>query len=54
MKSRLQVYHLAPHQPNGIQAKLEELQKELIKKITVFAGHFTVEFKSGIIIEIEA
>ena len=27
---------------------------KLIEKITVFANHFTVEFKSGITIEIEA
>ena len=28
--------------------------KKLIEKITVFADHFTVEFKSGLAIEIEA
>ena len=32
----------------------EALVKKLIEKITVFADHFTVEFKSGIIIDIEA
>ena len=32
----------------------EALVKKLIEKITVFADHFTVEFKSGITIEIEA
>ncbi len=32
----------------------ETLVKKLIEKITVFADHFTVEFKSGITIEIEA
>lgn len=32
----------------------EALVGRLIEKITVFADHFTVEFKSGIIIEIEA
>ena len=32
----------------------EVLVKKLIEKITVFADHFTVEFKSGITIEIEA
>lgn len=32
----------------------ETLVKKLIEKITVFAEHFTVEFKSGITIEIEA
>lgn len=30
------------------------LVKKLIEKITVFADHFTVEFKSGLTIEIEA
>lgn len=63
--------------PDGIQARLEELQKELIKKanskqetdiaefdealvkkliekITIFADRFTVEFKSGVSVEIEA
>ena len=32
----------------------EALVKKLIEKITVFADHFTVEFKSGLAIEIEA
>lgn len=32
----------------------ETLVKKLIEKITVFANHFTVEFKSGITIDIEA
>ena len=32
----------------------EALVKKLIEKITVFADHFTVEFKSGLTIEIEA
>ncbi len=32
----------------------ETLVKKLIEKITVFADHFTVEFKSGITIDIEA
>lgn len=32
----------------------ETLVKNLIEKITVFKGHFTAEFKSGITIEIEA
>ena len=33
---------------------IEALVKKLIEKITVFADHFTVEFKSGITIDIEA
>ncbi len=32
----------------------EALVRKLIEKITVFADHFTVEFKSGITIDIEA
>ena len=32
----------------------EALVKKLIEKITVYADHFTVEFKSGLTIEIEA
>lgn len=32
----------------------EALVKKLIKKVTVFTDHFTVEFKSGLAIEIEA
>ncbi len=32
----------------------EALVKKLIEKITVFADHFNVEFKSGLAIEIEA
>ena len=32
----------------------EALVKKLIEKITVFADHFTVKFKSGLAIEIEA
>jgi hypothetical protein len=58
--------------PDGIQARLEELQdfiskqktditefdealvNKLIEKIRVFEDHFTVEFKSGLTIEIEA
>lgn len=32
----------------------ESLARKLIQQITVFAGQFTVEFKSGITIDIEA
>ena len=32
----------------------EALVKKLIKKVNVFTDHFTVEFKSGLAIEIEA
>jgi hypothetical protein len=32
----------------------EALVNKLVEKITVFADHFTVEFKSGITIDIES
>lgn len=32
----------------------EALVKKLIEKITLFEDHFTVEFKSGITMDIEA
>ena len=41
-------------QKNDITEFDEALVKKLIEKITVFADHFTVEFKSGITIDIEA
>jgi len=41
-------------QKTGITEFDEALVKKLIEKITVFANHFTVEFKSGITIEIES
>lgn len=41
-------------QETGISESDEALVKKRIEKITVFADHFTVEFKSGITIEIVA
>ncbi|HIS27607.1 MAG TPA: recombinase family protein, partial [Candidatus Pullilachnospira intestinigallinarum] len=41
-------------QETGITEFDEALVKKLIEKITVFADHFIVEFKSGITIDIEA
>ncbi|WP_022750584.1 hypothetical protein [Lachnobacterium bovis] len=41
-------------QETGITEFDEALVKKLIEEITVFANHFTVEFKSGITIEIES
>ena len=32
----------------------EALVKKLIEKITVFEDHFTIDFKSGVTIEIKA
>ena len=40
-------------QETGITEFDETLVKKLIEKITVFADHFIVEFKSGITIDIE-
>ena len=41
-------------QPTTITEFDETLVKRLITKITVFEDHFTVDFKSGITIDIEA
>jgi len=41
-------------QETGITDLNEALVKELSEKITIFADHFTVEFKSGLSIEIKA
>lgn len=41
-------------QETGITEFDETLVKKLVEKITVFADHFTVEFKSGITIDIRA
>ena len=40
-------------QPAGITNFDEALSRRLIKKITVFDDHFTVEFKSGVSMEIK-
>lgn len=40
-------------QPTDITEFDETLVKRLIAKITVFEDHFTVDFKSGLTIEIE-
>mgnify|MGYP000758207257 FL=1 len=42
------------NQPSTITEFDETLVSRLIAKITVFDDHFTVEFKSGITINIEA
>ena len=41
-------------QPTTITEFDETLVSRLIAKITVFEDHFTVDFKSGITIDIEA
>ena len=54
-RERIQeLLHFINSQPRIITEFDEALVKKLIEKITVFADHFTVEFKSGITIEIEA
>lgn len=49
-----QDYDAIARQETDITELDESLVKKLIDKITVFADQFTVEFKSGITIEIEA
>lgn len=39
---------------SGLFRSRDKPTKKLIEKITVFTDHFTVEFKSGITIDIEA
>ena len=46
--------HFIAGQKTDITEFDEALVKKLIEKIIVFADHFTVEFKSGLTIEIEA
>ena len=41
-------------QPTTITEIDETLVKRLITKITVFEDHFTIDFKSGVTIEIKA
>ena len=41
-------------QPTTITEFDEVLVKRLITKITVFEDHFTIDFKSGVTIDIEA
>ncbi|MDY5113110.1 MAG: recombinase family protein, partial [Bilifractor sp.] len=40
-------------QPTEITEFDEDLVRRLIEKITVFADHFTVEFKSGVSVDIK-
>ena len=49
-----QDYDSIARQETDITELDESLVKKLIDKITVFANEFTVEFKSGSTIEIEA
>ena len=41
-------------QPTIIMESDDTLVKRLITKITVFENHFTIDFKSGVTIDIEA
>jgi hypothetical protein len=47
------MYCFIKNQPADIIEFDESLSRRLIKKITVFDDHFTVEFKSGVSMEIE-
>ena len=46
--------HFIHQQPTTITEFDETLVKRLITKITVFEDHFTIDFKSGVTIDIEA
>ena len=52
--NRIKLQDFIAGQETDITEVDEALVKKLIEKITVFADHFTVEFKSGITINIEA
>ncbi len=54
MKRIKELQNFIARQETDITKFDETLVKKLIEKITVFADHFTVEFKSGITIDIEA
>lgn len=54
MKRIKELQNFIARQETDITEFDETLVKKLIEKITVFADHFTVEFKSGITIDIEA
>ena len=54
MKQIRDLQDFVKNQPATITEFDEALVSRLIEKITVFEDHFTVEFKSGITIEIEA
>lgn len=42
------------NQPTDITEYDEQLVKRLIEKVTVYEGKFTVEFKSGVTVDIES
>lgn len=54
MKQIRDLQDFVKNQPSTITEFDETLVSRLIAKITVFDDHFTVEFKSGITINIEA
>lgn len=54
IKSIRDLQDFVKSQPATITEFDEKLVSRLIAKITVFEDHFTVEFKSGITIDIEA
>ena len=54
MKQIRDLQDFVKNQPATITEFDEALVSRLIEKITVFEDHFTVEFKSGITIDIEA
>lgn len=53
-RERIQeLLHFINSQPHTITEFDEALVSRLIEKITVFEDHFTVDFKSGVTIDIE-
>ena len=54
MKQIRNLQDFVKNQPSTITEFDETLVSRLIEKITVFEAHFTVDFKSGITIDIEA
>ena len=53
MKQILELQDFVKTQPSTINKYDETLVSRLIEKIAVFEDHFTVDFKSGVTIDIE-
>jgi site-specific DNA recombinase len=54
MRLILDLQDFIHQQPTTITEFDETLVKRLITKITIFEAHFTIDFKSGVTIDIEA
>lgn len=53
MKQILELQDFVKKQPSTINKYDETLVSRLIEKIAIFEDHFTVDFKSGVTIDIE-